>query len=97
MISTAVWMPVFWRSLYEHLGTQQTWGIREGFFEEVKRWGRGDDRYTFERLNESCGLRWSVKRRVEGGQKEVGREHPLEAFGQASQGEFEVEGGTQES
>ena len=42
-------------------------------------------------------MRWSVKRRVEGGQKEVGREHPLEAFGQVSQGEFEVEGGTQES
>ena len=63
----------------------------------MKSWGRGEDGYTSEKLKECCGLRWSVKRRVEGGQKEVGREHPMEAFGQVSQGEFYVEGGTQES
>lgn len=38
-------------------------------------------RTQFEKLKESCGLRWSVKRRVEAAQREVGREHPREAFG----------------
>lgn len=36
-------------------------------------------------------MRWSVKRRVEEVRRKWAESIPLEAFGQASQGEFEVE------